>query len=125
MNNYPKRGDVYWVNLDPTVGSEINKRRPCLIVSNNAGNEISSRVIVAPITSSIKHVYPFEVKVKIQNKEGKVLLDQIRSIDKLRLCGKIAFLDRMTMPLIDRALKISRPYLKSDSIKDRRNRPIS
>ena len=107
MNNYPKRGDVYWVNLDPTVGSEINKRRPCVIVSNDAGNEISHRVIVAPVTSSVKQVYPFEVKVEIQKREGKVLLDQIRSIDKQRLCGRIIFLDKLVMQLIDRALKVS------------------
>lgn len=107
MNKYPKRGEVYWVNLDPTVGSEINKRRPCVVISNDSGNEISRRVIVAPITSSVKQVYPFEVKVDIQGKQGKALLDQVRSIDKQRLCGKIIHLDKTVMQCIDRALKIS------------------
>jgi mRNA interferase MazF len=107
MSNYPQRGEVYWVNLDPTIGTEINKRRPCVIVSNDPGNEVAPRVIIAPITSSVKNLYPFEVKVKIQNKEGKALLDQIRTIDKLRLCGKITFLDKSIMHQIDRALKIA------------------
>ncbi|MBX7066774.1 MAG: type II toxin-antitoxin system PemK/MazF family toxin [Parachlamydiales bacterium] len=107
MNSYPKRGEVHWVNLDPTIGSEINKRRPCVIVSNDAGNEISHRIIVAPVTSTVKHVYPFEVKVEIQNREGKVLLDQIRSIDKQRLCGRITTLNKAIMHQIDRSLKIA------------------
>lgn len=107
MNKYPKRGEVYWVNLDPTIGSEINKKRPCVVVSNNAGNEASSRVIVAPITSSAKHVYPFEVKVEIEKREGKILLDQVRSIDKKRLSGQLAFLDQETMKAVDKALKVA------------------
>ncbi|MES2273824.1 MAG: type II toxin-antitoxin system PemK/MazF family toxin [Chlamydiota bacterium] len=107
MTKYPKRGEVYWVNLDPTIGSEINKKRPCVVVSNDAGNEASTRVIVAPITSSVKHVYPFEVKVEIQGKDGKILLDQIRSIDKKRLSGKLASLDSDMMKFLDKALKIS------------------
>lgn len=107
MSKQPKRGDVYWVNLDPTIGSEINKRRPCLIISNDVGNEVSRRVIVAPITSSVKEIYPFEVKVEIQERKGKALLDQVRAIDKQRLCGKIATLDLDTMKNVDKALKVS------------------
>lgn len=83
------------------------KRRPCLVVSNDAGNEMSPRIIVAPITSSVKNVYSFEVKAKIQDREGKILLDQIHSVDKQRLCGRVSILDKHTMQLVDRALKIS------------------
>lgn len=106
MKRYPTRGEIYWVNLDPTVGSEIKKTRPCIIISNDAGNEASSRVIVAPITSSIKKIFPFEVALLIQNKKGKVLLDQIRAIDKQRLSHKIGLCDFKTMALIEEALKI-------------------
>ncbi len=104
MNKQPKRGDVYWVNLDPTIGSEINKRRPCLIISNDVGNEVGRRVIVAPITSSAKEIYPFEVKVEIQERKGKSLIDQVRAINKQRLCGKITTLDLDTMKNVDKAL---------------------
>ena len=107
MNDFPKRGEVHWVKLDPTIGLEINKRRPCVIVSNDAGNEISKRVIVAPITSSVKHVYPFEVSVEIQGRKGKVLLDQIRTVDKLRLSGRVVQLNKETIDQINRALKIA------------------
>lgn len=107
MRNFPKRGEVFWVNLDPTLGTEINKCRPCLIISCDEGNEASSRVTVAAITSSIKTVYPFQVKIFMQNKDGKVLLNQIRTIDKQRLDKKIATLDKETMLQVDKALKIS------------------
>lgn len=110
MNNFPKRGEIYWVNLDPTVGTEINKKRPCLIISNDEGNEVSSRVTVVAITSSeksIKTIYPFQVKIHMKNKEGRILLNQIRTIDKQRLDGKMASLDKETMQQVDKALKIS------------------
>lgn len=106
MIKFPKRGEVYWVKLDPTIGSEINKTRPALIISNDSGNEYGQRVVVAPITSSVKKVFPFEVKVEIAEKEGKVLLDQLRSIDKERLSKKIAVMDYETMKLVNKALKI-------------------
>jgi mRNA interferase MazF len=104
---YPRRGDVYWVNLDPTVGTEINKTRPAVIVSNDVGNQVGQRVIAAPITSTITHVYPFEAKVTINGKEGKALLDQVRSIDKKRLLKKLGVLNSDTMAQIDKALKIA------------------
>lgn len=107
MIKFPKRGEVYWVNLDPTVGAEINKTRPALVISNDDGNECSQRIIVAPITSSVKTVYPFEVKVEIADKEGKVLLDQLRSVDKKRLSKKLSVLEYQSMQLVNKALKIA------------------
>ncbi len=107
MSKFPKRGDVYWASLDPTVGTEINKKRPCLIISSDEGNEVSSRVTVAAITSSVKTVHPFQVKIHMKNKDGKVLLNQIRTIDKQRLDGKIYSLDKEAMAQVDKALKIA------------------
>lgn len=108
MNIFPKRGDIYWVNLDPTIGSEITKTRPALIISNNAGNEMSSRVIIAPITSSVKMIYPFEVKIELRSKDCKILLDQVRSVDKKRLGAKISSLtSEVVMHQVDQALKIA------------------
>ena len=105
--SFPKRGEIYWVNLDPTVGTEINKKRPGLVVSNDIGNEISSRIIIAPITSNATKILPFEVGVEIKGKKVKVLLDQLRSIDKMRIENGIALLDDNTMSLVDEALKIA------------------
>lgn len=107
MNDYPKRGDVYWVTLDPTIGSETKKTRPCVIISNDAQNKKSQRVIIAPVTSKIKNVYPFETKVAVNGKAGKAMLDQIKTIDKQRIGKKISSLDNETMLEIEKALKVS------------------
>ncbi|MEI6790980.1 MAG: type II toxin-antitoxin system PemK/MazF family toxin [Myxococcaceae bacterium] len=107
MSDFPKRGDIYWVDLDPTVGSEIQKTRPALVISNDAGNELSSRLIVAPITSSAAKNYPFQVVIELNGKPRKILLDQIRTIDKLRLKNKITTVSRSTMTLVEKAIKVS------------------
>jgi mRNA interferase MazF len=88
-----KRGDVFWVDLDPAKHTEIQKTRPCLIISNDIMNENYTRVIVAPITSNIKKIYPFDYKLQEnENLKGKVLLHQIRTVDKNRLGKKIGSL---------------------------------
>lgn len=110
--SFPHRGDIYWVGLDPTVGTEIAKTRPAVIVSNDDGNELSARVIVAPITSSnVTRVYPFEVLV--QTGEGgltqtsKVALDQIRAVDKQRLGRRVGSLSIERMKDIDQAIRLT------------------
>jgi mRNA interferase MazF len=107
MSKFPKRGDIYWVNLDPTLGSEIKKRRPCVIVSPNVANEVASRVIILPITSSAEKVYRFQVLIELNRKQGKILTEQIRTVDKMRLGDKIGSLDDETICLMEQALKIS------------------
>ncbi len=79
-----KRFDVYMVNLDPTVGSEIKKTRPCLIISPDEMNRWIRTVIVAPMTTKERQ-YPTRVVCQFQGKDGQVVLDQIRTIDKSRL----------------------------------------
>lgn len=106
MNN-PKRGEIYWANLDPTIGTEIGKKRPAVILSNDVSNVIASRVIVAPLTSNATKIFPFEVPINLKGKNGKILLDQIRSIDKLRINDKISACDDVTLELIAEALKIA------------------
>ena len=101
------RGEIYWVNLNPTVGSEIKKRRPCLIVSNDIINEMSDIIIVAPITSQTKRVYSCEVKSLIAKKTGKIMLHQCRAIDKSRLETKLDHLDFDVMKLVDEAIKVT------------------
>jgi mRNA interferase MazF len=103
---FPRRGEIYWVNLDPSVGGETKKTRPALIVSNDVGNEIANIVMVAPITSKIKTVYPFEVKVSVGGKLGKIMLNQCRAVDKSRITGKIDEIDQETMKSVEDAIKI-------------------
>lgn len=85
---FPKKGEVFWVALDPTIGSETKKTRPCMIVSSNEGNKRSNLVIVAPLTSKTVRVFTFECKVVVNGTKGKVMLNQIRTIDKSRLFKK-------------------------------------
>lgn len=104
--NFPRRGEVYWTNLDPAFGSETKKRRPGLIVSNDIGNELSKVVMVAPITSKTANVYPFEVKTRIDGKPAKVMLNQCRALDKSRLQKYICELEIDTMRAVDEAIKL-------------------
>jgi len=89
------RFDVYLINLDPTVGSEIQKTRPCLIISPDEMNRHIRTVIVAPMTSAIKD-YPTRVNCRFKRKEGQIVLDQIRTIDKNRLIKKLGSIDSKT-----------------------------
>lgn len=106
VNDYPQRGDIFWVKLDPTIGSEIAKTRPAVILSNNIANELSRRVIIAPITSKMTKIFPFEAPIELHGKKGKVLLDQLRTIDKMRLGKRISNCDIDTLNYIEEALLV-------------------
>lgn len=106
------RGQIYWVQLDPAVGSEIKKTRPALVVSNNANNRAADTVTVLPITSQVKTIRPFEVLLPTTSfglkTDSKAKANQIRTVDKKRLSGKPIgmALDQDVMDRIDKAIKI-------------------
>lgn len=107
-----KRGDVWLVNLDPTIGHEIKKPRPAVIIQNDLGNKYSPITIIAPVTSqSTEKIYPIEVLLTKRNssleKDSKILLNQIRAVDKRRLIRKIGRIDKEIMIKVDDAIKIS------------------
>ncbi len=83
-----KRFEVYLINLDPTVGSEIQKTRPCLIISPDEMNRHIATVIVAPMTTKGQS-YPTRIPCKFQGKDGQVVLDQLRTVDKVRLIRRL------------------------------------
>jgi len=87
-----RRGDVYWVNLDPTVGTEIKETRPALVVSPDDMNAALPRVIVAPITRKGQSL-GCRPELMFDGKAARVLLDQIRCVDKVRLTGKLGHID--------------------------------
>ena len=107
-----RRGEVYWVNLDPAVGAEIRKRRPALVVSNDISNLHSLTVTVAPLTSAgTDRAYPFQVKLPpgtCGHKETtKVKVEQIRTVDKTRLVGQsLGSLSEDLMLKVDAALRL-------------------
>lgn len=84
--------DVYLVNLDPTIGSEIKKTRPCVVISPDEMNRHLSTVIIAPLTTK-SHSYPSRIELSFQNKTGWIVLDQIRTVDKRRLVEKMGPVD--------------------------------
>jgi len=88
MGVVAKRFDVFLVNLDPTIGSEIQKTHPCVIVSPDEMNRYISTVIIAPMTTKGR-IYPTRIICQFQGKDGQIVLDQIRTVDKSRLVKKI------------------------------------
>jgi len=90
-----KRFDVYLVNLDPTIGSEIKKTRPCLVISPDEMNQYINTVIVAPMSTRGRE-YPTRVICRFQGKKGQVVLDQLRTVDKARLVKRLGRIDSKT-----------------------------
>lgn len=97
-----KRFDVFLVGLDPTIGSEIRKTRPCLVVSPDEMNRFVNTVIVAPMTTK-GAAYPSRIGCRFQGKQGQIVLDQIRTVDKVRLARKLGRIDK---PIQDRVLLV-------------------
>ena len=108
----PARGEVYLVNFDPTLGSEIIKTRPALVIQNNIANQHSPITIVAAITSKFDdNLYPTEVEISAGEgglkQDSIVLLNQIRSIDRRRLTKKLGKVEEATLRKVDSSIKIS------------------
>jgi mRNA interferase MazF len=110
-----RRGDVFLVNLEPTLGAETNKVRPAVLVSNNAANAMAGRlgrgvVTVVPITSNTSRVYPFQVRLARGEAglevESKAQPEQLRSIDVARLGRRLGSLEQTTLRLLDDALRL-------------------
>lgn len=104
-----KRGEVWLANLDPTVGGEIQKTRPVVVVSNDTNNQYNSVVTVLPITSNVERVFTFEVYIPkaMANlpKDSKAKADQIRTLDKSRLVKRLGTLPQSIVVLVDAAIK--------------------
>ncbi len=92
VKSYPKQGEVWWVNLDPTIGKEISKKRPCLIVSPDDMNAHLGTVIAAPCTNTLRN-WPTRITVKLRRQQSSIALDQIRMIDNARLLKKMTTVD--------------------------------
>lgn len=102
------RGDVYWVDLDPVQGSEAAKRRPCVIVSNDANNRAAATVTVVPVTSNVQRIYPFEVDLEdLLDRPSKAQAHQVRTVSKTRFLGTaIATLPSHLAEELDHALRL-------------------
>jgi len=101
-----KRGEVWWVEFDPSIGSEIRKKRPAVIVSNDSANRNLLRVVVIPLSTNTSRVYPGEVLVTVEGKQGKAMADQIMAADKLRLKTQIGTLSKADMLGVEQAILV-------------------
>jgi mRNA interferase MazF len=101
-----KRSEVWWVNFDPSIGGEIKKKRPAVIISNDASNKFLNRVQVIPLTSKTDRLYPSEAVVVFEGKESKAMADQLATVSKLRLFKRAGVLSAKDMQQIEEAVKV-------------------
>jgi mRNA interferase MazF len=101
-----KRREVWWVNFDPSIGGEIKKKRPAVIISNDASNKFLNRIQVVPLTSKTERIYPSEAVVVFQGKERKAMADQLMTVSKTRLFRRADILSQEDMRKIEEAVKI-------------------
>ena len=101
-----KRGEVWWVEFDPAVGSEIRKTRPALIVSNDAANRNLARVVVVPLYSNTERLYPGEALVTVDGQQSKFMADQIMAADKSRLKNLHGAVSKSDMQSAEIAIRV-------------------
>jgi len=110
LANYPRRGEIWQVSLEPVEGHEIGKTRPALVISNDKNNEYSSTVTLIPITASIEKIYPFEVFISGEDSglplDSKIKCNQIRTVDKLRLLKLVGGISIEIIKKVEEALLI-------------------
>lgn len=101
-----QRGEVWWVNFDPSIGGEIKKKRPAVIISNNASNKFLNRVQVVPLSSNMKKLYPSEAAVVFEGIQSKAMADQLATVSKARLFHCAGFISQDDMHKVEEAVKI-------------------
>ena len=101
-----KRREVWWVNFGPSIGGEIKKKRPAVIISNDASNKFLNRVQVVPLTSKAERIYPSEAVVVFQGEERKAMADQLATVSKARLFRRADILSQEDMRKIEEVIKI-------------------
>jgi mRNA interferase MazF len=101
-----KRREVWWVNFDPSIGGEIKKKRPAVIISNDPSNKFLNRVQVVPLTSKTDRLYPSEAQVLFEGKDSKAMADQLTTVSKARLFRRAGILSAEDMHKVEEAVKI-------------------
>jgi mRNA interferase MazF len=105
LGKMPRRGEIWWAALDPTVGSEINKTRPCVVMSNSVVNQHRRTVVIVPLTSSLRAAPPILVSVTCSGRPAVAVIDQVRAIARERLTERIELLSAEHLGAIEDALR--------------------
>lgn len=102
----PKRGEVWWVSFDPSIGTEMKKTRPAIVMSNDSANEFLERIQVVPLTSNTTRIYPSEALVLVQGRKSKAAADQVATVSKMRVFKKIGSLSARDLAEVEYVLKV-------------------
>ena len=102
----PRRGDVFWIAFDPSLGGEIRKTRPAVIVSNDVANRILNRVQVVPLSSQVSHIYPAEILLRVAGRDAKAMAHQLTTVSKQRLRERMTRLSETQVRDVERTIRL-------------------
>lgn len=103
---YEKRGEIWWINFDPSVGQEVSKKRPGIVVSNDISNKYLGRYQVVPLSTQINKLYPSETLVKVKGKDNKAMADQLSTVSELRFMEKIGKVSNQELKEKERIIRL-------------------